>query len=340
VAKSEFRKFIDQAQELPSDVVLGNIVWHRVNDGAYALEDIEKSFDALGLNPTFVPQPTTEFNAFEKACTNALRATKPYALQTVKGEVVQTGEIMAIREAHKDGEQVIRHVVREVRDRQRKRLRYETVAELILMRAQPDSGGKIRRGSHRLRATIHVDRLVRGEQGRVEAVVKTWEQEFDRLYNFIDGDKARAIVRDYLGFLNAVMMKQGVYFVHKNREEELFRLQTFVDTTLANGCGLELFPIPELKRLRESVIDAFQDEAVKELNEVVAAINKVRSTRATITGPALAKLTDQYQNVMRKANEYTRTLRCTQDRTAGAAEVALESLNALRSDMQKQMEEE
>lgn len=334
MAKSEFRKYIDQAQELPSDVVLGNIVWHTVNDGAYPLDVIEKAFDDLGLNPAFVPNPTTEFNAFEKACTNAVRSARAYSLPQE-----QTGEIMAIRESYKDDQQVIRHVVREVRDAKHKRLRYETVAKLILFRAQPGTDGKIIRGSHRLRAEIDSSVLLRGEKEQIEAVIAKWTEEFDRLYNFIDGDKARAIVRDYLGFLNAVMMKQGVYFVHVNREDELTKLRTFVDTALGNGCKVELFPIPELKRLRESVIDAFQDEAVKELNEVVQAINKVRATRATITGPALAKLTDQYQGVMRKANEYTRTLRCTQDRTAGAAEVALESLNALRADMQRQMEQ-
>lgn len=333
MAKSEFRKYIDQAQELPSDVVLGNIVWHTVNDGAYSLADIEKSFDDLGMNPAFVPSPTTEFNAFEKACTNAVRASKPYPLPQN-----QVGEVMAIREAYKDDQQVIRHIVREVRDAKAKRLRYESVAKLILFRAQPGSDGKIMRGSHRLRAEIDSSVLLRGEQDHIKAVIDKWSEEFDRLYTYIDGDKARAIVRDYLGFLNAVMMKQGVYFVHANREDELAKLQTFVSTTLQNGCRVELFPIPELKRLRESVIEAFQDEAVKELNEVVAAISKVRTTRATITPQALAKLTDQYQGVMRKANEYTRTLRCTQDRTAGAAEIALESLNALRADMQTQME--
>jgi len=342
MAKSEFRKYVDQAQELPDDVVLGNIVWHTVNDGAYSLTDIEKAFDDLGLNPSFVPRPTTEFNAFEKACTLALRATKPYELARgkVDGQMVTTevGEIMAIRESHKDSEQVIRQVVREVRDHQKKRLRYEVVAELILMRAVADSNGKVRRGSHRLRATVLVDNLHRNEKAQVESVIDRWEAEFNRLYEFLDGDKVRAVVRNYLGYLNAVMMKDGVYFVHKNREDELLRLQTFVGTTLANGCAISMFPIPELKRLREEVVEAYQDEAVKELNEVVAAISKVRSTRQSITPAALAKLTEQYQNVMRKANEYTRTLRCTQDRTAGAAEVALESLDALRADMRAQME--
>jgi hypothetical protein len=99
-----------------------------------------------------------------------------------------------------------------------------------------------------------------------------------------------------------------------------------------------MMPIPELRRLRQSVIEAFQDEAEKELQEVVAAIQKIRATRNKITPDALNKVRLQYQTVMRKANEYTRTLRCTQDRTAGAAEIALDALNALDADMRQQME--
>ena len=333
MAKSEFRKFIDQAQELPTDVVLGNIVWHSVSDGAYDLSDIEQAFDTLDLNSAFVPSLTTEFNAFEKACTKAQTAAKPYDLPGNR-----KGEIMAIREVHKDSEIVTRHVIREVRDNQNKRLRYEAVAELKLGRAKSEPSGKVVRGSHRLRATIYSDRLEPGEEAHVRAVVDKWDQEFDRLYNFIDGDKARHMVREYLGYLNAVMMKQGVYFVHKTRQDELERLSTLVHSHLGNGCQLTMIPIPELKALRQQVVDAFQEEAVKELNEVVAAITKVRATRASVTPAAVAKLTDQYQKVMRKATEYTRVLRCSQDQTAGAAEIALASLDALRSECRTVME--
>lgn len=333
--KSDFRKHVDQYQSLPPDVMLGQIVWLTINDGAYSLTEIEAAFEKLGLNPTFVPLATSSFNAFEKACTKAQSASKPYPL-----DKEQIGEIMAIREVVKDDERVVRQVIREVRDSRANKLRHEPVAELVLYRQQAGADGKIDRSSPpRLRSTTFKDRLLPGEMEHVEDVITRWEQEFDRLYNFVDGDKVRAIVRNYLGFLNAVMMKSGVYFVFKNREDELELLRTFVDG-LPGANELESIPIPELKRLRESVIEAFQDEAEKELQEVVTAINKVRSTRQTITPQALAKLTEQYQRVMRKANEYGRTLRCTQDRTAGAAEIALESLNALRSDMQRQMEED
>jgi len=328
MAKSEFRKYVDSAQSLPDDVILGNIVWHTVNDGAYSLDSIDKLFEALDMNPAFVPEPTSQFNAFEKACTKALAVAKPYSVGRY------THQIMAIREVVKTGEVVKRQLIREVRDSRAQKLRHEAVAEIVFYRPQARSGKIDRSVAPRIRPTL-LPTMLPEEREHVQAVLDEFSTQFDRLYNFIDGDKLRGVVRNYLGFVNAVMMKSGVYFVHRNREDELEKLRTFVDA-MGNGCKVELIPIPELKRLRESVIEAFQDEAVKELNEVVAAINKVRSTRATITMQAVAKLTEQYQQVMRKSTEYTRTLRCTQDRTAGAAEIALASLDALRADMQEQ----
>lgn len=342
-AKSEFRKYVDQAQDLPDDVVLGNIVWHTVVDGAYPLAAINDAFEHLGLNPSFIPPPTTAFNAFEKACTKALNATKPYDLDSSLGHQ-RTGEIMAIREIASSNDMVVRHIIREVRDSRAKRLRHEAVAELTFIRQPTGADGRVDRNTApQIKATIWSDTLMPGEEDQVRAVTNRWAAEFDRLFNYVDGDKTRAIVRNYLGFLNAVMMKSGIYFVHKNREDELLLLQQFVigltdHVTGESACQLEMMPIPEIKRLRESVIEAFQDEAVKELTEVVAAIAKVRSQRATITAPALAKIQTQYEAVMRKANEYTRTLHCTQDRTAGAAEMAMESLRELHADMRKQME--
>jgi hypothetical protein len=101
---------------------------------------------------------------------------------------------------------------------------------------------------------------------------------------------------------------------------------------------MTLFPLPELKAMREEVIEAFQTEAQKELAEVVAAIQKVRGTRKSLTPEMHRKLKAQYNSVMLKATEYGRTLRVTQERTAGAAELASAALLSLEADLRKQME--
>lgn len=331
-AKSEFRKHVDKFEALPSDVMLGHISWFTVNDGAYKLADISQTFDMLMLDSRFLPVETSAFNAFEKACSNALKAAKAYAIDSG-----HTGEIMAIREAFKSDEKVVRHIVREVRDGKRARLRYEPVAELVLFREKPDARNKIVRGSGAIRSSIFDTVLLPGERTQVEQVIREWEAEYDRLYHFIDGDKARKIVRDYVGFLNGVMMKSGVYFVHVSHEAELDKLQQLV-ASFGNGCSMELMPIPDLPKLRTSVVAAFQEQAQRDLQEVVKQIAKIRGTRGTITQAAYLKVKAQYEGVMLNAKEHLRTFRVTQDVTAEAAETAMDLLLALEADMRKQME--
>lgn len=333
MVKSDFRKHVDQFQSLPDDVILGNIVWFSVADGKYDLAELEKWFMELTLNTALLPAETTEWNAFMKATTRSVDAVRPYALprDTV-------GEFIAVRDVYKDDEVYVRQLIREVRDSAHKRLKIEPVASFKLYRAARRNG-RVERGTHRLRTEIFAPALHPGEEAKVRECIDAFQEEFDRLYNFIDGDKARKLVRDYIEFLNGVMFKSGVYFVHRTRTEELARLAELVNR-MQQGCKFEHFPIPELARLRESVIDAYQEEAVKELEEVVALCAKIRSTRKTITPEALAKATEKYQTTMRKATEYGRVMRCSQDRTAGAAEIALEALNALRMDMIKTMEDE
>ena len=51
-----------------------------------------------------------------------------------------------------------------------------------------------------------------------------------------------------------------------------------------------------------------------------------------------AQLRDDYNRVMTKATEYTRTLQITQDSTAGAAETVADLLAGLQSDFAKQLD--
>lgn len=335
-AKSEFRKFVDSTQALPDDVTLGNIVWHTIADGKYELSAIEKLFEQLDMSPEFIPLPSSQINAFQKACTRAKMVSKPFDLGR------NTHEIMAIREVVKDREILRYDIIREVRDPRARKLRHEAVAELILYRPGPRSDGKIDRTvAPVLRSKIFDQVVMDGELPFIQEVIDRHYEEFHRLYTYIDGDKLRWLVREYLGFLNAIMMKPGVYFVHRNRDADLVKLSTFVGAIAEQASvdsRIEMMPVPDLKRLRESVINAYQVEAVKEFNEVVGQVTKIRSTRDTITPEAFAKVREQYNAVSRKALEYTRTLGVTQDMTAGAAEIALESLAALQSDLQKQLE--
>jgi len=144
----------------------------------------------------------------------------------------------------------------------------------------------------------------------------------------MDGMKVRAMVREYLLYLNAVALKPSVYFVHVNRVDELLRLQDLV-TRLPGGSHMDFMPMVDLKAQRTVVIEAFQTEAADKLAKLTQQM--VELTSKPKVGPAsYANMKADYDRIMLQTKEHARTLRVTQDTTAGAAEIAQEALFALQ----------
>lgn len=320
-AKSDLRKYLDQAGELPRDVLLGHVVMFTIRDGEYDRDTVAQWFDELMLNPAFVPAPNKAIDAFKKA-TSMVDDTE-YPLRGNTAHVL-------VRDVASDSETLTRHFIREVTDAKKRRLAYAKIGEATFYRAAV-RGGKVQPGTERIRIGFDADSLYKDEKPEAARIKAEVDAAYDRHVRYMDGMKVRAMVRDYTLSLNAILLKQGVYFVHVNRVDELLRLQTLVHRL--PGCRLELMPLVDLKEQRDMVVEAFQTEATESLTDVVKAIQHVRETRKKITPDAYAKIKEQYDAVMLRAKEYGRTLKVNQDRTAGAAEIALEALAALQAQM-------
>lgn len=334
---SSFREYLDENQSLPADCILGNIAWFGVEDGFYDATWIEQQFTVLGLNPDMLPARNNPINSFEKA-------VKVIDKVKYAGDQPDQCKELLVREASRSKEMVTMHVIREVKDASQKVLSYGKVGEVIFYKPTY-RGKKTVPGSERVRTRVEPG-LPQAEHDLLTDLFGKFDTQYVAFRDYVDGPKVRQIIRDYLGYLNAVMMKPSVYFVHNSRGPELASLQTFTRSITSvpspvdgsvSSCTMALLPLADLKVLREEVVEAFQQEAEKELAEVVKEIAHVRSTRKTISPSAYANIKSQYEQVMRKASEYGRTLRISQDKTAGAAEFALESLLALEADMRKAM---
>ena len=323
---SEFKHYIESNQQLPPDCVLGHITWFTVEDAAYDADKMAKDFDRLNLNADMLPQRIKPDDAFEKASKE---------VHGVKYKVVGGNEAeILVREVARDLTSITRHMIREVKDSKGRRLLYERVGEFVFTKPVVRNG-VVDYPSARVRCTLDPS-LSDSERIVLEPQVDRFLEAYSRFRDFHDGQKIRGVLRHYLNYLNAVQMKPSVYFCHASRADELERLKEFADGLVT--ASMMLLPQADLPRLRQDVIDAFQAEAEKELEGVVASISKLRSTRSKGIRPdAYMKIKKDYDRVMRKASEYGRTLQIGQDKTAGAAETAMEALMALQADVMKGM---
>jgi len=329
-AKSEFRRYIEENEALPPDCLLGYIVWFTIGDDSYDVSKMEAEFTRLNLNPGFLPKGINPADAFEKA-TKGVQGTK-YPVSD--GVQTLTAELM-VREVDRTPHQIIRHLVREVKDSANRRLLYGPVGEFVFYRPVAKNH-TVDHSSYRERASLATG-VSDSERPVLEAALAKYREAFTRYAQFADGQRIRALVRDYLLFLNGFQMKPSVYFVHNSRVPDLMALQEFV-----NGLGnasMSLLPMVDLPRSRAEVNDSFQREAEKELANLVADVQKLQATRkGPIRPAAVMKVREEYDRVMRKISEYSRLLKLSQDRTAGAAEAALDSVIALQTALVKELE--
>lgn len=328
-AKSDFRKYMDKAGELPPDTILGQLVYFTVRDGLYDGPTLEKWFDELDLNSKFIPEPNNPINAF-KSATSAVDGTD---YRFANGN---TAEVL-VRDLKSTPEVLSRQLTREIKDTRQQRLAYEKVGECVFYRPVT-TNGKVQYGTERVRYSLEPGVVSAEERPLLEGVLQRVDELYQEGRNYWDQDKVRGIIRNYVIYLNGLRLKDGVYFVHRNRGDELERLAEFTGRLVQRDGArnsMTLIPWVDLESLREELIESFQDEAVNDLRKVAASIQTLRSTRSKITPAAYAKIKGSFDSVMGKAVEYTRTLKIDQDRTSTEAETVRELLVTLQMEMLK-----
>lgn len=318
---SEMRDYLDKVSELPNDVLLGRVVMFTVADmNPVTHADIQAWFGQLQLNTAYLPAVNRAVDAFKKATRKVDRVEYDRTSSGTKG-------VLLVRDVSTDDEMIVRHLVREVVDAQRRKLSHDKVAELVFYKAQMHKG-KVQPGTERVRLTM--EQSVDAEDAiHVRKALTDVQTQYEHEVKYIDSNKLRATIREYLKYLNAIEIKGGVYFIHINRTDELMRLRDLVNRCGA-GTRMDQIPILDLDNERQMVIEAFQREAEQALNDLSTEIATVRATRQKVTPSMYAKLRGEYDKVINQALEYQRTLRINQDRTSAAAELALDSLTELQ----------
>lgn len=320
---------LNENGDLDDSVLLGRIVLFTITDQPITRAVLESRFLALGLNTNMLPPEIKPIDAFKKATSEA---KDKYPLPGGREAIVLCREVTA------NTEYVRRQITREVKDSKARQLSYSKAIDCTFYRARVAStnGGPQRavKGSERVQIKIDPTNLDPVELTAVQQIAKNIEDRYKQYYDYLDGNRIRATVRDYLKHLNAIEIKGGVYFVHVSHSDELQRLQTLVDG-LGGGCMMHSIPLVDIERERKMVALAFEREASQSLQEIANEVRSLQATRKSISPAAYAKIKERYDDVIEKANEHMTTLQVSHDITGAAAEVALQALLDLQEEMLK-----
>lgn len=314
---SALNKYLTSTGDLPDDVVLGRIVFVTITDEGISHADLTQWFDELALNKDMLPPTIKAIDAFAKATSEA---KEKYTLSENREAVV------LCRNLANTAEYVKRQITREIRDNRRRKLDYAPAITATFYRGNNTKA--------RLALTLHSNNLEPQERDHMETILDGIQVRFDRYYELHDGNKLRAVVRNYLrGPLNAIEIKGGVYFVHASRDDELGRLTELV-SRFGGGCRMHAIPIVNIEAEREFVANAFQQQASQSLADITKEIKDLQSAGKKVTAATWDKYNDRLQALLASAQEHLVTLEVSQDLTAAAAEVAHNALQKLRKEIE------
>jgi len=334
-AVASLDEYRNRLADLPPERFIGSILWFSIagtverTDGKRSTvpvrithDQLEQWFEELDLDKRYLPAQIKRVDAFRNASSQVRREFDE------QGEG-RSAELM-VREVMYNDEQVVRHIVKEQRDRRGQKLEYVPhMATLKFFRARRTSGGRSQQGAQFkwaiLKGVSDTDRA------HLEAMIAEIEEKFVDLSSNLHSQAIRGMVRKYVTDLNAIGVKPsgGVYFVHSSRQKTVDALQELVNR-IGQGCQFHQLPLVDTEEQRQMLTDAFQDEVqndVEGLLKDIAILNEKAKTKGgKIPATKYAELNSRFQDIVERSEEYTRVLGLAQGRAGSALELALDAI--------------
>ena len=314
--------------------LLGHLVLYSIFEGQVTPDGIERWFAELGLDPAFLPGVIRPVDVFEKITgPSGVRRVYPIGPKVTRQQrregVKGREATLMVRHVSRDGGQIVRHLVREVRDEEATRLSYDTrLAECVFRR---DSDGKTAHGAGSMQVTpdrAAIAALPGPEQVQVDEMLGELRDAFGKGRQFLTADRLRGVIRSYVESLYAIRVRPtgGVYFTGRQHAETLGKLRELA-RRFGTGSNLTRIPLPDQDEMREMVIAAFvtrSNDELQKLAQDIAAARQAEASTATIQA-----LHNRFRGLQAAATEHEHLLGGSIDDTRATMQLVSAQLTSL-----------
>lgn len=281
-AVTDFREYLDQTGELPSEILLGRIVMYNVRDEHIKRRDVIAAMSANGLDLSLAPPEIRIVDAYRKATTSLDKMNWKHPDDNTKTTT------LLVRELGSTPESVTRNVVREIRQENR-RLSYDIVATMTFKRIPQQNTGDL---------SITLDSSKTGfDQERILSELNRVAELFDTLTECIDGNTIRRLLRNYMTKLNAVELRRGVYFVHEKHADVLPKLAGIPTARIS------IIPLVNVEDQKEIIEEAFIEETQENLISLITTVKNLKDSGVR-TPAAYDRVHSQFQQLIVRAKEH------------------------------------
>jgi hypothetical protein len=254
--------------------LLGHLVLYSIYESQVTPDQLALWFIELDLDKSFLPGEIRASDVFEKITgpagvkrVHAIGAAQSTYRRNQDGDTGQTATLM-VRHVSRDSNEIVRHVVREVRDAGAKALSYDSHVATVIFRRDQDP--KAAHGAGSLQVLPDADEIGRLPLDEQREVLRMLDEITEAMRTgrlFLSADRLRKMIRDYVESLSPVRIKSGDYFVGRQHAETLARLRDLVKR-FQNKSAVTRIPLPDADEQREMVINAFVTQTDEELRKL------------------------------------------------------------------------
>jgi hypothetical protein len=266
---STMSNYTDAIANLPQEAFLGSLLWFSISQADVNLELARDELTKAGLSTGTMRKILRPVDAFKKASREIGNKFKPFG--GLRSEIM-------VRPVGEDGEQAHRHLILERAESQagrKRRVFYEKVGEVVFTRGVKKDGEYLDYGVESRRTTMHLSSpLTRDEDEWLTKGLEQFPDRFDHLLHYMDSHAVRSFVRDYIDSLSGTCVKEsgGLYFIKQQHAEEVAALGNWVRSI---GSEFHSLPLLNLADQRQMIMEAFEDETVKEVERLMGEVEKI-----------------------------------------------------------------
>ena len=222
--------------------MLGNLVWFSVSDIEILRGDLLRMATIAGLEEKYIPAPIRSADAFRRATSEVggmLKTSEDYS------------EVLMVREVLSAEDRIVRHLIKEVRDKKNVRLSYEQIGVI-----------EFDRQFEQMNFIALVD--------EAKASLQKAKMLFDRYRDYFVADHLRRLMKNVLGACKAVGVRPAgaVYFTPKTYESTIKALHTLVQSLPGNAVEMHYLPVVDAVEQRTMVEDKLHSHVMTQLSQI------------------------------------------------------------------------
>lgn len=307
--------YTDAIAQLPQEAFLGSLLYFSISAADVNLENARRDLEAAGLSTATLRKNLRPVDAFRKA-------TREFGKKfPVRNDI--RSELL-VRPAGEDGEQAYIQLILErvvMQANKRRRIFYEKVGEVTFTRGAKKDGEYINHGVEVRRTTDNLpEPLTNDEDQWLTEKLITFEDRYDHLLRYMDSHAVRTFVREYIYDLSGTCVKEsgGLYFVKQDHAPTIEKLSAWVKSI---GSEFHALPLLNLSDQREMILEAFEEETVKEVERLTGEVAKIlKDADRQIEEKTFDAYALRAAELSAKVNEYNAML----DARAGRAAIEIQ----------------